>query len=278
MAIGSAFDAFVKNYLAHNLFGECPPQFEIEKIFEDQVEPQHRDWAFENGEYVFECYKKTGALADLMIELSAAVKGSLRMEFTLEGRIAHEKHVDGIPLLGKPDCHVDLASGGMLTLDWKVNGYCATRPTSPKRGYVCLREPDGKRVMHKDCQAMMISGINTNIATTLDQIDESWATQLAIYKWILGEPIPTKGIVGIEQIVCVPQASGRPLIRVASHRMRIDCGWQLSLLNTIASIWDAIQSGTVVSPERALMLDEQYKAYSTDGTPNDDWFQKAMRG
>ena len=130
---------------------------------------------------------------------------------------------------------------------------------------------------------MMISGINVNIATTLEAVDKDWAAQLAIYQWVLGAVPPSRGFVGIEQIVCSPASgAGRPSIRVASHRCRIDAGFQLTLMSRIAEIWDAIQSGTVIEASRGTVLDNQYAAFveATSGgaTPeNEAWLQGVIR-
>jgi len=280
MAIGSAFDAFVKNYIVGALLGSTPAQFEIEAIFEQQVESQNRDWALLHGERLFNAYQASGALADLMLELSQAITEP-RFEFEIESRIPHERHIDGIPLLGKPDAHAKLKGGHTLTIDWKVNGYCSNSPVSPKKGYIKER-PSGKS--HRDCQTMMIGGIPVNIAQKLEDVDKDFATQLCIYMWVLGEVVPTGSIAGIEQVCCTghEQTLGT---RFASHRMKIGHPFQLSLLDRIATIWDYIQRGWIFtelslqdSQTRGAMLDLQYLAYLEASTPQDKWFQDITRG
>lgn len=100
MSIGSAFDAFIKSYLMQMLYGKVEPDFEITTLFEQQVEEQHRDWAWEHGRKVFDEYKSSGALADLMIELREAV--APKFEITVQ------KTLDGVPLLGKPDIYYEV--------------------------------------------------------------------------------------------------------------------------------------------------------------------------
>src|SRR5688572_5632699 len=90
---GSAFDAYVKSALIDRLTGEkCFP-----KLFEDQVEPQNREFAFTAGEYIFENYKACGAYDELLNLLDGAIEEP-KFEFSASGVI------DGIPLAGKPDC------------------------------------------------------------------------------------------------------------------------------------------------------------------------------
>ena len=106
MAIGSAFDAFVKSYLHEKLFGKGKdPRFEPRTLFEVQVEPQHHSWAWRHGEKAFEFYRQSGALADLLIELQQAV-GEPRFEIEIRGIVsARSESVTGsVMLLGKPGC------------------------------------------------------------------------------------------------------------------------------------------------------------------------------
>ena len=295
MAAGSAFDAFVKNYLVYALHGSVSPEFEIEAIFEAQVEEHNRDWAFENGEHLFKLYKQSGALADLMIELEQAVTEP-QFEFTVQGRISHDKYVDGIPLLGKPDLHFKTKSDTNVILDWKVNGYCGKRPKSPAKGYIKCRDswndvyqPSRNNGQpHKDCQPMMIDGLNVNIAHKLEAVDKSWAKQTTIYLWLLGEPVGTKAIAGIDQLCGVPRDGQLPDIRVATHRCRISESFQLELLSQIHEVWDAIQTGhifTDLSVEendaKCLQLDEYHKAFSEETKSGnedwDNWFDNSIR-
>src|SRR5436190_14893856 len=74
MSIGSAFDAYCKSYIHERLFGKGnDPKYQFENIFEAQVQAHLRDWAIIHGKYAFESYQKSGALADLMLELQHAI-------------------------------------------------------------------------------------------------------------------------------------------------------------------------------------------------------------
>ncbi|MEK0324354.1 MAG: hypothetical protein QQN63_01515 [Nitrosopumilus sp.] len=289
MSIGSAFDAKVKSYLHYNLFGNYGKGdiYDFKNIFELQVEAHNRDWAIQHCEIVFKAYKKSGSLADLMLELQSA-NGQPRFEITLEGRVSHETNVGGVPLLGKPDLYFVSAGGSHVIRDWKVNGYCGTRNLSPKRGYVTIRDgwgsqdgPPSRNVNtpHKDAQCIRISGINVNIADYLENIDAAWAQQLSIYGWLLGEPIASNFIVGIEQLVCSP---GK--IRVATFSNRISPDFQHSLYRTASNLWAKIQSGHIFSElsleesrDRCLTLDRYHEAFKPSDDPKDKWFAQATR-
>jgi len=87
MSIGSAFDAYAKSWLHEQLFGKGnDPKYAFDALFEAQVEPHNRTWAKENGAYVFDMYKQSGALSDLLIELRQA-NGDPRFEFIVQGSI-----------------------------------------------------------------------------------------------------------------------------------------------------------------------------------------------
>ena len=67
MSIGSSFDAYVKSAMHEVLFGKgADPKFEFDAIFTEQVEEQNRDWARTEGQYVFDCYKASGAYDELL--------------------------------------------------------------------------------------------------------------------------------------------------------------------------------------------------------------------
>lgn len=257
MSIGSAFDAFCKSYLHESLFGKgVDPQYSKEAIFEEQVQEHNRDWAWENGEFVFNAYKNAGCLSDLMLELSDAV-GDPRFEFTIQDTVT--TNIGEIPLLGKPDIFFINSEGARVILDWKVNGYCANSLKSPMKGYINLRELGKPSKMHKDCHLLKVHGMFINVAMNLEDGDKSWADQLAIYSWLLGEPFGSSSMItGIDQI-CGP----KDRLRFANHRLRIGVDYQFELLALIEQLWETIQSGHIFqdmlkdeSAARCALLDE----------------------
>ena len=283
MAAGSAFDAYLKAYISEALFGVVKPEFELKTIFEMQVEKHNQDWAWGVGKYLLEQYKATGALSDLMLELSLAIHAP-RLEFTVQDTV----NILGtpIPLLGKPDIYFVVKGGSHIIPDFKVNGYCGSRATSPKPGYVMVRGDWGRGNggPHKNAQLMKIDGINVNIATYLEDTDDTWARQLFIYALILGENIGSKFIAGIEQIVCKP-TNDMPSIRVASHRCRISEGYQKKIAEQLLICWTAIQEKHIFTDltkeendARCASLDNYYKAFEgDDNDPNEKWFHTITR-
>ena len=227
MAIGSAFDAYVKSYLYAGLVGQNP-KYTLEALFESQVEPQNRTVAFQDGKKIFDEYARLGALANLMLELSTSV-GKPLFEFEIKGLI--EGPIGDVPMVGKPDVFFINDRGARVVLDWKVNGYYSANHTSPMPGYIKILPGGG---MHKDCMPMKVNGIEINVGSWFEDRNSDWAAQLAIYSWLLGEKIGSQNcIFAVEQIV------GNP-IRVASHRMRISREYQLELIERLSKCWKTI--------------------------------------
>ncbi len=273
MSIGSSFDAYCKSYLFEALFGNKVKgsPYELETIFTEQVKPHNRDWAWEHGRIVFEEYRNAGCVADLMLELNQSI-GDPRFEISIQDTI--ETSIGEVPLLGKPDIFFINSEGARVVYDWKVNGYCASRNTSPMKGYVKLRTWKNNNWdwnQHRDCVQMVFKGITINIATCLEDCNKAWADQLAIYSWLLGEPVGSEEVVfGIDQVV-----GPADKLRFAQHRLRIRPEHHYHLLELLTHIWDCIQRRHIFqdlsiedSQARCLVLDE-YAATISEQSPEE---------
>ena len=241
MSIGSAFDAYVKAELYADIFGGTDPQFEFDTIFQEQVSKENWDWGLDNGKYMFDCYKTCGAY-DCLLNLVDGCKYKPQFEFKVEGRI------ENIPLLGKPDMRFVHKDGAHIILDWKVSGYCSKYGASPAKNYQHIRDcwegdPKPSRTNgqpHKNYEELVWKGIPIN-ENPLEEANSTWAAQLAIYGWLLGEPVGSEDvIVCIDQIVAKP-TSGYPLLRVAQQRSRISPKFQYDLMHKLTNCWTAIE-------------------------------------
>jgi hypothetical protein len=278
MSIGSAFDAYIKSFIFEKLFGKNHPlyeQFELTKLFETQVEECNRDWAWKHGQYVFDVYCKSGALADMMTDLNEAIDEP-RFELEVKGLIY------GVPLLGKPDVFFTNKQGYPVILDWKVNGYCSNSAVSPMKGYLKLVSLTNTKSWHREAIPMMYQGMMINTAHYLEDLNEDWANQLAIYGWLCGEEVGNEFIVGLDQIVCKP-TGGQPELRIAEHRCRISKKYQEELMKATVEIWETINSRHIfrnMSPEdsmrRCLALDALSKA-NREGVEGDSEEDKIFR-
>jgi len=259
MAIGSAFDAFVKSYL-HSCYHDPDPVYE--NLFEKQVEPQNRDIARRLGESIFEEYRRAGCLADLIIEMDKAV-GPPRFEFEIKADVIGPSG-QAVPLLGKPDVFFISSKGARVVYDWKVNGVVTADgeipiyTTSPMKGYISLKEEINGAYynkMHKDCKLKNWRGILINEALFLEDCNEDWAQQLVIYSWLLGEEVGSEEVVfGIDQVT-----GGR--LRFATHRLLVRPDFQYNLLVEIEEIWELVQSGKVIDDpellEKSLRIEDK---------------------
>jgi len=287
MAVGSAFDAYVKAAINYILYSTAvSPQFEFGAIFENQVEPQNRDFALAAGKHVFKAYKLCGAFDDLIKLLRQSVEPP-RFEFKVDGTIA------GAPFTGKPDCRFVLDFGSGLIhciLDWKVRGYCSKYAASPSKGYMLCR--DGYKsekpsrshgAEHDSYLAYNHRGLTIN-AGYLEYCNDEYADQLCLYGWLLGERPGDENVVGmIDEIVSKP-ASPVPLLRIANHRARVKADYQQKLLERVGRCWQAITSGNVftdLTPEenagRREVLEEMALSLGKTAGPYDDWFNEVTR-
>lgn len=262
MAIGSAFDAFVKSYLHGCYYSDDNDDYKLENLFNKQVEEQNREEAWGLGQHIFEEYMKAGCLADLVIEMDKAV-GPPRFEFEIKAE------VNGVPLLGRPDIFFISEKGARVVYDWKVNGIVDSKgvkkdsATSPMKGYVGLKtKVDGTyfNCIYKDCVLKKWKGILINEKIYLEQVNEDWARQLAIYSWLLGEEIGSEEVIfGIDQVV------GGTGMRFATHRLLISPDYQYNLIREIEEIWECIMKGEVVADPELLEASVTIKESILDG-------------
>ena len=239
-AVGSAFDAFVKSALSKDLFGRgANPELEFQTLFETQVDPHVRDFALVAGKHVFDSYYYTGSYEELLAELQAA-DGEPRFEFKLT------KTIEGVPLLGKPDCRYLTQGGAHVMLDWKVNGYCSKYAASPAKYYAMVRDGQDQKPSrnagkpHKKYESTFFKGMTIG-THFLEDTNSSWADQLSIYGWMMDEQVGTEDMVArIDQIVAKPAEP--PILRVANHKARVSSQWQLGLMKRLQSCWHAIEN------------------------------------
>jgi hypothetical protein len=159
MAVGSAFDALVKQHLTGT-------------DFSNQVDANGEDpgRAWDIGGQVFRWYKDVGALGYLETLLNGC---NLVCEREIRGSIQVAGLLD-IPLMGKPDLYT-YRGETLYILDWKVNGILSK--ASPVAGYV---DSFPGRVAHKSAKPSrrghMIVG---------SEVIPKWSDQLGTYDLML---------------------------------------------------------------------------------------------
>lgn len=287
MAVGSAFDAYIKAYIHAKLYGKGHPdssKFDFDTLFSRQVEEHNRDFALNAGAHCFRVYKSTGALADLLKLLDVSPVPP-QMEFTAVGReeehgisntvVADDASIhehSGLVLLGKPDLIYATLNERKVVHDWKVNGYMSS--ASPAPGYVHMY---GKGP-HKDHEPWFEANLEINLNPSIQLSKPDWGRQIATYGWICGAAVGEEIIASVDQLAC-----GGGAVRVAQHRCGITKEFQFDTYYKYMELWDRIQSGHFfkdlpleASNARCEMLNRQGLAYQGD-TVEDTWFQNITR-
>lgn len=151
---------------------------------------------------------------------------------TISSRLARE--LWGIPISGEPDFVLrPRANRTEFIADWKVTS--ANRPgeMSPNKGYTRLfntAEPDKTFGPHKDCSLPM------------DVLNPKWATQLAIYGWLIHGPVIRTRRVAIDQLVVWREGH----VRIAQFRAVVTAAFQKSVRERLRAAWELIQEERVV--------------------------------
>ena len=284
-SVGSSFDAFVKGNLQHLVFGENT----VEELFESQVEPHNRDFAYDAGKYVFSHYKTCGAYQDLVDLLEGADE---EPQFEFDADVV----IDDIHIAGKPDCRFVHRGGAHVILDWKVNGFCGKAGSSPSKGYALCRDGYGwakpsrsHGKSHKLYTPEEHMGIVIN-KYFMEEVSIDWADQLSMYAWMMGEPIGSQEmILCIDQIVAKPKTSkgledGYPLLRIANHKSRVSEVYQHNLHNRLVSMWKALQVGHIFDEldyednvKHCNELNVRANSMVSDGSSEGDFFAMCAR-
>lgn len=264
MAVGSAFDAYVKAEIAERVWGRNEKeQFVLNTIFEKQVEPQNRDFAWGAGEKCYLAYLATGAFERLM-NLVGKSDPEPQMEFTAGGVDEYGNpigDIDGVTLLGKPDL-VFFVGERKIIHDWKVNGYCSASNTSPVPGYRLITDSDirmksrGNGAAHKDYMPYYLDNFELSMVDHLEERKKDWATQLATYNWVTGSDVGAECIVMVDQLVCNSKG-----IRVAEHRCMVSTDFQKDIHARYRALWVRIHSGVFFDEEQCGFLNSQAAAF-----------------
>jgi len=184
MAVGSGFDAMVKNELSKDL------GLGVMDLFEDQVDPEWHTWCRIHARIVFDFYYNSGAYRSLLNMLEKSIV-TPQFEFKLT------RVVNGVPILGYPDVYFVTPEKLSVVHDFKVNGYMSS--AKPKQTYI---ESWPKVVRRTHVGQRNYKGVMINSGEYFESVNKVWANQMIMYAWMLGAD--RDFVVGIEQIACNP--------------------------------------------------------------------------
>lgn len=230
MSIGSAFDCRAKAFLQGKLCGKETEEFILKNLFDSAVSSHNADWAWAESEKLFKKYLDSGAMNDMLLELTDFTVMP-KFEFSV-GSSLTEAQVCSVPLYGKPDCYFVNAHKVHVILDWKVNGYMSK--ASPAAGYVKIRPLNRA---YKDMTVMPFKGMRIGFGVPLKR---DWEDQLIMYAWMLAGSLDLSSedwVVGIDQLAC----NGPDDVRVASFRSTINPTAAKALWERVVRCWDHIQ-------------------------------------
>jgi hypothetical protein len=249
---GIVFDALCKCYFNRRVHFSR----EIEGAGLDPANiPEHAK-AIDIGTYLFEAYRKTGALDRLAEEGVGMVD------------VCKEVVLGKVPVYGR----VDLTTTTGRIIDWKVTGAGSARGASPRFGYT-------RRVDWKDGQVIEMPP-HARSDWTLEKIDNKWAFQVSIYAFLLGHKCGTPLSAGIEQV-----AVGKKKISFCSFRNPISSEFQNRVWEQIQSTWGDLNRGTLPIPSYSKFKCEMYgktcevahlcSAYQAKDDPGLEWLKEA---
>lgn len=224
MAVGSAFDAFVKSQITADLGVEV--QFDLATLFEAQVEPQHRQDCWGYGKTLLEAYKACGAYSIAVHDMGLAQLAP-RFEFDINATIL------GVPVFGKPDAFYLNHDGTPTILDWKVNSWLGGN--NMKKPWYVMDHQTGEH--HPKVHISNRYNLPIVANKYMEDIDEDWAFQQFVYAIGLGSEIGDPFITSIDQVTGGPS--------FYTYRNYLSKPYQIQCAKDLKRAWEIINSGHI---------------------------------
>ena len=239
-SVGSAFDYFIKIYLAqkmewhgtvggklenmrNTLYKGMYSETERGRFYGKSVSeilwalnvtnPENKMEAAGAGKLIFEAYKKTP-----MSKPDAYVDIEIHSKYTLKHNGTE------VPMFGKGDAIVK-APGGIAPKDWK----CSYGIVSPTKGYKTVWRNGVNSSPHKDYKK----------DTPMELINPDWATQLCIYNWMMGNQIGNVSYGYIDQAFFKNNE-----VCIAEYEGVITPDFQHRVADRIVSAWNSLRDGS----------------------------------
>lgn len=224
MAMGSAFDAFIKAQITNDL--QVANRFDLKSLFEAQVDPEFRSELWPKASFLLEEYKSCGAYGVLVEDMGLA-QLEPKFEFDVVAEIL------GVPIFGKPDAFYKNKNGTPVVLDWKVNSFLSGNNMAKK--YFILSHQTG--MPHKSCSYSVNEGLPVMINHYLEEIDDQWAFQQFVYAIGLGCNIGDRFITSIDQVTGGPS--------FYTYRAYLSPIFQIESAKKIKQMWEDITTGYI---------------------------------
>lgn len=223
MAMGSAFDSFIKAEIAKKM-GKTKSSTFLAKLLENVSIPE----IIPAGKKLAEQYIDSGCLNRLLDD------GLEDIEIDFK-----KVEIFGIPVY----CRLDAFMFDLRPVDFKVNGFESSSGGSIKPGYF-RRIRDGHD-----------SGYHRDQGCPMETIDRKWAVQLAFYWWVLHHTEDISGPVSgrIEQVCIKPYKT-----EFVSYDAPVSTTFSIELKANIQSLWYRVLKGEFHKPTPSIMLCHPY--------------------
>lgn len=252
MALGTAFDAYIKYYLALELGKEKEGKNKLAQLLSGIAESNAHVMTL--GHEICRYYIAQGKLTHLM------EMGLTDIELIEEKHVKSPKIIAGIPIFGR----LDAVLKNNVPLDWKVTGYKSTRTVSPKKAY------------YRRIQCGIEQPPHHEVGLPLELINKDWAEQLLFYNWLMGNKL-YRG--AIELIVVTPNG-----LDFCSYAANISSDFSDALFDEVTEMWDKLSSGDITTPIPSPKTCEPYNRlrpctpycqyYNANISPLDQLIQK----
>lgn len=224
MAMGSAFDAFVKHQITEDL--QTSTRFDLRQLYEEQVAAPFRDELWPKAKMLLEEYKRCGAYG-IAVEDMGLASLEPRFEFDVSATIL------GVPVFGKPDAFYHNQYGVPVVLDWKVNSFLSG--ADAKKPFFIIDHQTGEP--HRKVVLKSSMGLPVAANKYLEDTDKSWAFQQMIYAVGLGCELGGNFITSIDQV------TGGPTFY--TYRAHLSKPFQIESAKKLKQMWEDLQSGYV---------------------------------
>lgn len=224
MAMGSAFDAFVKSQITKDL--QIKDAFDCRQLYEEQVHRKYWDELWDKAGFLLNMYKSCGAYGLIVADMGFA-NIEPRFEFGVEANIL------GVPCFGKPDAFYINRYDTPVILDWKVNSFLSAE--NKKKKFYVLDHQLG--VPHRFAIINLDQDLPICVNHGLEETDEGWAFQQFVYAMGLGSKIGDRFITSIDQ------ATGTGCFY--TYRACLSKTFQIKAAKDLKRAWEQITSGYI---------------------------------
>lgn len=234
MAVGCAFDAFVKSRISE-LLGK---DVKLAKLL-DTVDEQNLH-LIPIGHQIFDLYEKYGCINVLLEEGIEDIELEYKQIIGGKEIPGTQTTLGGVKLFGKPDAEIKLHRPH----DWKTTGWGSKSLKSPPPGYSECFHFGYRKGGHKSHLPMHM-------------VNPKWSTQLIFYKW-MRHGLAFDSFRGSIDLIIIPPDISSGII-VAQYRNEISSEEIKRIWEYVKKIWESFQEGVFQEPIPSLNLCEPYQ-------------------